>query len=157
MKKIVLSVLVFLFAAGYLSAQKTPAPKATKYATKFKPPALSTIWGGFKDSVGIPAQNAIDLLSKPLYIADGKSGKYTLTSYQLLYKQRAVVEDEQGKVSPTTSVYNSRFSTYPLPQLWVENLSDKINKGDELMLFDIIVKDSQGRPMYAPNIKITVL
>ena len=88
---------------------------------------------------------------------DAKNNVFTVTSYQFLYKKRVVTEDEKtGKVSPATSISSDRFTTSPLPPLWVKTVKERINTGEEIIFFDIIAKDSQDRIMYAPNLKLLV-
>ena len=131
--------------------------KTTTFA-KMKVPKLHTIWGGFKDTVQISLVEATNLVSKPLVIVDDKKGTYTISTYQFLYKKRGVTEDEQsGKVSPVTSISSDRFKTTPLPQLWQDQVTSQLKKGEELFIFDVIVKDAQGRVMFAPNVHIFII
>ena len=74
-----------------------------------------------------------------------------------MYKKRAVTEDEgTGKVSPTTSSVAQLFRETPVTTLWQNILSEQLKPGDELYFFDIIVKDTQGRLMFAPDLKIKI-
>jgi hypothetical protein len=41
-----------------------------------------------------------------------------------------------------------------MPAIWVTQIKEQVNKGEELYFFDVIAKDAQGRVMYAPNLKI---
>ncbi len=36
-------------------------------------------------------------------------------------------------------------------------IQEELSKGEEIIFFDIIVKDEKGRVMYAPNLKFTAL
>ncbi len=124
---------------------------------KFKPPRLYSSLGSFKDSSSITVAEAERIIALPLKITDDKKMDYKVTSYQFMYKRKAVTEDEKtGKVSPTTSISADRFTASPLPELWIKTIRERVTSGEELFFFDIIVKDNLGRVMYAPNIRILV-
>lgn len=124
---------------------------------KFKPPKTYSSLGSYKDSSSITVAEAERIISLPLKIVDDKKMDYKVTSYQFMYKRKAVTEDEKtGKVSPTTSISADRFTASPLPELWIKTIRERVTSGEELFFFDIIVKDNQGRVMYAPNIRLLV-
>jgi len=143
-----------LFGAN-VHAQKTPATVKTQ---KFKAPKLFTHLGNVTDSVvTITEAEAENIIALPLKIVDDKKNEYTVSSYQFLYNRRVVTEDEQsGKVTPTSSIASSRFTSSPLPQLWVNQVREQLKSGEYLYFFDVIAKDSQGRVMYASTLKIMV-
>lgn len=149
MKISTLLLAVFITLAGTTQVQAQ---------AKFKPPILLISLGDSKDSVlTISAEKTISLINQPLRISDAKQNKYSVTSYQCIYKRRAVTEDEDtGKVSPITSIVSERFTSTPLPEIWLRTISQQLKPGEEIFFFDIIVKDQKGRLMYAPNLKITV-
>lgn len=126
--------------------------------SKFKPPVLLVSIGDNKDSVAtVAGELAIQLIAKPLVVTDAKNGKYSITNYQCLYRRKGVTEDEEtGKVSPVTSIVAQRFSTTPLPEVWIRTISEQLKPGEEILFFDIIVKDDKGRIMYAPNLKLSI-
>lgn len=124
---------------------------------KFKPPRLYSSIGAYKDTTPITVAEAERVISLPLKIVDDRKSDYNVSSYQFMYKRKAVTEDEKtGKVSPTTSISADRFTASPLPELWIKTVRERVTAGEELFFFDIIVKDSQGRVMYAPNIRLLV-
>ena len=72
-----------------------------------------------------------------------------------LYKKIVTTEDEAtGKTSKTSSVKSSLFKTSPLPELWLNAVRENLTAGEELFFFAILVKDLQGRIMYAPDLKL---
>lgn len=135
-------------------AQKT-TPKKTTFV-KFKPPVLTTSLGVLQDSVVADVAQANSILANKLVVNDvAKKGIYIIQSYQFLYRKRTVKEDEQGNVSPTTSISSQAFyDSKPLPEIWVRTIREDLKAGEELYFFDIIVKDNLGRIMYAPDLKI---
>jgi len=155
-KAIYITAMIF-FSVLTGIAQKPAGKNPVTANQKFKAPKLYITLGSFKDSSFISVEQAEAIISMPLKIADAKNNQYSISSYQFIYKQRVVTEDEQtGKMSPTTSISSDRFKTTPLPELWINTIRDELKSGEELFFFDIIVKDTQGRVMYAPDLKIIV-
>lgn len=151
MKKLNILLVIFLVAVGF------QANAQVKPIAKFKPPKLYTQMGGFRDSVTMSVPDAENILSQPLLIFDDKKGAYSISSYQFLYRKRGVTENEEtGKVSPTTTIVSNRFKATPLTQSWIDNVREQVKPGEELYFFDVIVKDAQGRIMYAPDFKVFV-
>ena len=104
----------------------------------------------------ITAEAAADLFNRNLNVSDG-TNQYKLSSYRLFYKQHTVTELEDGSVRPATANFTEIFLNYPVPEIWKESISEKLKRGDQLMLLEVIVKDKHGRPMYAPNVKISII
>lgn len=158
---IVKTVFFFLVSFSFFAtanAQKATERKTTTSNPKFKPPKLTCFLGAFSDSVNIPTSEAETLIALPLKIYDSKKVEYTISSYNFLYRRKVVTEDEQtGKVSPASSMSAGIFKQTPLPALWIEQVRENLKPGEELFFFDIIAKDSQGRVMYASNLKIITL
>lgn len=149
-------ILFVLFTCNCLQAQNTK-PAASKAFQKFTPPKLTTTLGIRSDSVVVVKEEAIQLVALPLKITDDKKNNYSISSYQLMYKRKAVTEDEEtGKVTPVVSNVSDLFKVTPLPTIWKNILKEQLKPGDELFFFDIIVKDTQGRIMYAPTLRIKV-
>ncbi len=152
-RHLLLPILLFAFTFSY--AQK-PKPVKTTTFVKYKVPKLTTSLGGFKDTSYIAApQMADSIIGLSLKITDAKNVVYTLSSYQFLYKKIVTTEDENtGKASKTSSIKSSMFKTSPLPKLWLNAVRENLNRGEELFFFAIVVKDPQGRIMYAPDLKL---
>ncbi|MEZ5028666.1 MAG: hypothetical protein R2765_07755 [Ferruginibacter sp.] len=128
-----------------MQAQNTK-PAASKAFQKFTPPKLTTTLGIRSDSVMVVKEEAIQLVALPLKITDDKKNNYSISSYQLMYKRKAVTEDEEtGKVTPVVSNVSDLFKVNLLPTIWKNILKEQLKPGDELFFFDIIVKDTQGR------------
>ncbi len=141
------------------NAQTKPVKPATAPAVqKFKLPKLYTSLGTKKDTLitaGVDETTA--LINQPLSVTDDKKAVYTISSYQCLYKRKAVTEDEEsGKVSPITSIVVQQFKTTPLSEIWRKTISEQLKAGEEITFFDIVVKDAQNRLMFAPSLKISV-
>jgi hypothetical protein len=151
-------VIGFLTTATVAIAQK-PKPAVARTATvqKFKPPKLKSSLGTRSDSVGISVDEAVAIITLPINITDDKKSAYTISSYQCMYKRKGVTENEEnGKVSPTTSVVANLFKTTPLPEIWKKVITEELKTGEEILFFDIVVKDALGRLMFAPNIKLVI-
>ena len=128
--------------------------KPTAPVVKAKPKFKSSI-DNISDSAVITADAAKHLVAQPIVVTDEKNTAYKITSYQIVYKRRAVTEDEAtGKASPTTSMVSNQFTATPLPDIWKNIIAEELQPGEEIYLFDIVVKDAQGKLYFAPDIKI---
>lgn len=124
---------------------------------KFKPPKLTSSLGINSDSATVYLEEALQLVQLPLKITDERKNSYNISSYQVMYKRKAVTEDEAtGKVTPVTSNVAELFRETPINGIWKKLLAEQLKQGEELYFFDIIVKDTQGRYMFAPNLKIKI-
>jgi hypothetical protein len=156
--KIVKSTLVLWIALVCMQANAQRIKTTTATATtKFKAPKLTITLGGFKDSSFIAPQMADSIIGLPLKVVDAKNAVYAISSYQFLYKKIVVSEDENtGKAYNTTTVKSALFKASPLPTIWLNAVREILRPREELIFFDVIVKDDKGRVMYAPNLKLIV-
>ncbi len=140
--------LLFAFTASAVFAQ--PTKKTVR-------PKISLLLGQYKDSVALPIDEVKNIIVLPLRIVDDQKVVYTIASYQLSYLRNAFVEDESGKISPTTSLASQRFTETPLPHYWLKPMLEQLSKGETITFFDIIVRDPNGKVFYAPDLKIKLL
>jgi hypothetical protein len=151
------TILFFVFAITMATAMAQPPKQGAKNTPvqKFKPPKLTSMLGTRSDSVVVSVDEGLHLIDLPLQITDDKKNVYTLSTYQFLYRRKGVTEDEvTGKVTPITSIVAKQFNATPLPATWANIVKEELQPGEELFFFDIVVKDAQGRLMFAPNIKL---
>lgn len=151
--------VIFSIVLATAVAQKPnqQAKPNTGAIQKFKPPKLISTLGIRSDSATVVLEEAVQLIKLPLKITDDKKTPYTISSYQVMYKRRAVTENEEtGKVTPITSSVAELFRETPLPELWKKVLTEQLRPGEELFFFDIIAKDAQGRLMFAPDLSIKI-
>ena len=124
---------------------------------KYTPPKLTSMLGIRSDSVTVVLEEALQLVKLPLKVTDDKKNVYTIASYQAVYKRRGVTEDEaSGKITPTVNPVIDNFKTTPLSSIWIKILTEQLRIGEELDFFDIVVRDAQGRLMFAPDLRIKV-
>jgi hypothetical protein len=142
-----------LFVCNYAIAQAPVKP-----VIKFKPPVVKTSLGNLTGSAAVAGvEEAKNLISQPLKIADNKNSLYSVTSYQFTYKRIGITEDEEtGKTSPQSDIVSRQFETTPLSELWQTNIGETLHAGESLYFFDIIVVDKLGRRFFAPELKITI-
>ena len=143
-------------AVAQVKTDKKPAGYVP--VNKFKPPVVTTSLAKFSGKeVRVNAEVGKQLISLPLRITDAKGNIYALSSYQFAYKRLGVKENEEtGETSPATDYRADRFTSTPLPELWVNNITEQLHKGEELWFFDVIAKDAQGRLFFAPDMKIVI-
>jgi hypothetical protein len=158
-----LLIVVCTFSLSTVFAQKPKPvkPVAAKPAgfQKFTPPKLTSMLGiRSGDSVTVALEEALQLVKLPLRVIDDKKNVYTISSYQAMYKRRGVTESEDmsGTTAPTITTVIDNFKTTPLSPIWIKTLSEQLRIGEELYFFDIVVKDAQGRLMFAPELRIKV-
>jgi hypothetical protein len=131
-------------------------PTITK-VTKFKPPVVTSFLGVNKNGATITVEEAVQLITLPLKIKDEKGNEYPIDSYQFLYRKKGGIQDEQtGKVTVTFTISSARFTSTPLPKIWIDNLKDGFQKDEQLYFFDIVVKDKEGRGFFAPELKVMI-
>jgi hypothetical protein len=151
-------VLGLILPATFVMAQPPkPKPKAVT-AQKPKLPKLKTALGNRSDSaVNVTVDEATQLILLPLTITDDKKGMYSISTYECMYRRKGVTENEEsGKVSPITSIVVEQFKTTPLSEIWKKTITEQLQPGEEISFYDIVVKDAQGRLMFAPNLKLVV-
>ena len=154
-KIIFLSIL--LIGAVFSSYAQKNTTRRTNTSAAYKPPKLFTSLGTFSDSATVNTGDGQNIIAMPLTVTDAGKNIYTITSYQFLYRQNVVTEDEEtGKASETSSILSERFKTSPLPDQWISKVRENLKTGELLYFFDIIARDSHGRVMYAPGLKITI-
>ena len=148
-------LLVFLLAVN-LPAFAQQKEVITKIK-EFKPPAVKTFLGINQNGAKVTTDEASQLLALPLKISDDKKNEYPVSSYRFLYRQKGyILNDETGKKEPTFTITADRFNSTPLPQTWIKSIRARLQPGEQLYFFDIIVKDKQGREFFAPELKITI-
>lgn len=128
-----------------------------KYPKPVVPPVLRSSLGEQQGKVSIAKEAAVEAIKKPLRIFEYKTNKeYSISSYQVIYRQKTFAEDENGKLNPSSVVTAQLFKSTPLPELWINELSSRLKPGEQINFFDIIAKDDKGRVMYAPELNITI-
>lgn len=153
MNKAIFVFLCLLSFQGF--AQKTPE-KITRTAP-FKVPLLNTTINNLKNKSFISADDAGRVLNLPLEVKDDKNNSYTIASYLIAYYRVSQILNEQtGKPEKVVNLASQRFTSTPLPGYFLNPLIGHFISGEEIMFVDIIVKDSKGRVMYAPDLKLTI-
>jgi hypothetical protein len=159
-KKFAYLVLIVFMVSNTVKGQTSPAtvkPGTITKVQKFKPPVVKTFLGRNSQVAEVTVDEANQLVNLPLKITDDKNNVYSVSSYQFMYKKKSVIENEQtGKRETAFSTVADLFKSTPLPQVWRNNISGTVQKGEELYFFDIIVKDKLDRKFYAPEVKISV-
>jgi hypothetical protein len=147
-----------LTVASLALAQNTKPVKPKEVPVqKVKPPKLKSSLGSRSDTSVVSVDEANQLILLPLTIVDDKKNKYSISSYQCLYKRKGVTENEEtGKVTPVYSIVAEVFKTTPLPEIWKKTITEQLKPGEEISFFDIVAKDAQGRLMFAPNLKLVI-
>lgn len=146
-------LLLTIIASDTVIAQNPAKPIA-----KFKPPVVKSALGN-----NTSASNSISLeegkssIALPLKVVDEKNNFYAVSSYQFAYKRKGVVEDDSsGQVTAESDMVANRFTSTPLPDIWIKTIKAELHTGEQLYFFDIIAKDDKGHLFFAPELKLTV-
>ncbi len=156
LKQLLLFLLFTSTAFLSIAQNSTKKPVITKIE-KFKPPVVSSYLGINTNGALVTGDEANQLITLPLKITDNKSNTYPIDSYHLLYKRKGVIEDEEtGRKQVTFTTIADVFEKTPLSKIWIDNIQNGFQKGEELYFFDIVVKDKAGRKFFAPDLKIMI-
>ena len=149
--------LICAFACFFsFSQQLQKKPEITRIA-RFKPPVVKSFLGVNTNGATITGNEASELITSPLKITDAQNNIYSIDSYHFLYKRKGVFEDEEsGRKQVAFTTVADVFKTTPLPKIWIDNIQNGFQKGEEIYFFDIVVKDKTGRKFFAPDLKITI-
>ena len=140
-----------------LIAQTSVKPGAVTKVAKFKPPTVQSFLGRNINGATVTIEEANQLINLPLKITDDKNNVYKIDSYQFMYKKKSVIENEQtGKKEIVFTTVADLFKATPLPEVWKNNIAGRLQKGEELYYFDIVVKDKLNRKFFAPELKIKI-
>lgn len=124
---------------------------------KFKPPVVKTFLGINQNGAQVTVDEGEQLVGLPLKITDTKNNQFPVDSYQFLYRQKSyILDDETGKKEEVFTISADRFTSTPLPKIWVDNIKRRLQNGEQLYFFDIVVKDREGQKFFAPELKITI-
>ena len=128
--------------------QKNPVVVATK-------PVFKTSLADLVNTATILVEELTQLIAVPFKVTDDKKNTYPIVSYRLLYTKQGVTENEEmTKAMPTSSKVSGYFTSTPLPAIWVDNIRQGLKPGEEMLFFDIVVKDPKGKLWFVPNLKI---
>ncbi len=149
--------LLFIMAAFLCNAQSAMKKPVITKIEKFKPPVVNAYLGVNTNGASVTRDEANQLVTLPLKITDAKTNNYPIDSYHFLYKRKGVIEDEEtGRKQVAFTTISELFKKSPLPKIWIDNIQNGFQTGEELYFFDIVVKDKAGRRFFAPDLKITI-
>ena len=152
--KYFLFIFLFCAVASVSFAQEKPV---ITIVPKFKPPVVKTYLGEKQNGAKVTADEGSQLISLSLKIVDEKNNQYAIDSYQFLYRQKSIVQnDETGKKDVVFTIAADRFDATPLPKVWIDNIKGRLQPDEQIYFFDIVVKDKKGRRFFAPELKITI-
>jgi hypothetical protein len=151
-------VCILCFQDGFAQKPK-PAPVKPVTVQKYAPPKLTSMLGNRADTGALFVEEAIQLVGLPLKVIDDKKVQFPIVSYQAMYRRRGVTEEEvngEVKIKPVMTNVSAIFKTTPLPANWITTIKEQLRAGEELLFFDIVVKDAKGKLFFASDIKLTI-
>ena len=149
--------LPLLVSMNTVIAQSNSQKNEITKVQKFKPPIVKSYLGNNTNGDTVTKEEAAQIILLPLLITDNKKNTYQIDSYHFLYKRKGIIQDDEtGKKESTFTTVADIFRTTPLSKIWIDNIKDGFQKGEEIYFFDIVVKDKSDRKFFAPDLKITI-
>jgi len=144
MRKFILALLLFAFATS-ANAQSKPAPKLQTY--------LAGLKGG-----DITVADFNHIIDSPVVVKDEKGIAYPVARFTAGYKFTSSYEDEDSGEKKTTSDFRSQEYTddNKMSELWRQSVKDNVKAGDEMLLFNVLVRLKNGKKMMVPQISFKI-
>ena len=144
MKNLLLAAFLFTFAIA-ANAQSKPARKLQSY--------LAGLKGG-----DITVAEFIHIIDSPVVVKDEKGVTYPISRFTVGYKFSSTYEDEDSGEKKTTSDFRSQEYTDEnrMSELWRQSVKDNVRTGDELLLFNVLVRLKNGKKMMVPQISFKI-
>ena len=138
-------------------AQQKPSVKPGAKAKTVIPKVNISI-GGLKGG-DITPETLAKIVDSALVAKDENTNTYSIVRFRLFYKFKSTYQDEEsGQKKSSDDMRTSDFTnTSVLPELWRESIKDNIQKGDEMILDNIIVVLKNGSKIMAPTLKFRVI
>jgi hypothetical protein len=153
MKSTILS-LFLLFSLFNSNAQVKPK---TIIKPETQPIIYQSYWGPVKSGV-VSASQIKASAQAPILVRDNNKGVYEVIGFRISYVFKGSIKDEQsGEIKSVNDLRVSDFNnTNVLSAQWFESVRDNVKEGDQIIFSKIIFKNSSGKRLLAPEIRITV-
>ena len=141
---LILSLFGFLTITGFSQTGK-PAPKFQAFLAGSK--------GG-----DMPVSEIKRIIDSGLVVKDEKGLSYPVARFTVGYRFTSSYEDEASGEKKTTNDFRSQeySDENKMSELWRESVKDNIKPGDELLLFNIMVRLKNGKKMLVNQISFKV-
>jgi hypothetical protein len=153
MKSTILS-LFLLFSLFNSYAQVKPK---TIIKPETQPIIYQSYWGPIKSGV-VSASQIKASAQAPILVRDNNKGVHQVIGFRISYVFKGSTKDEQsGEIKSVNDLRVGDFNdTNTLSAPWFESIRDNVKEGDQIIFSKIIFKNSSGKRMLAPEIRITV-
>jgi len=154
MKKAFLFLL--LLSSLHIYAQNKNKKPATTPAQTI--PKVAVTIGGLKGG-NITAETLAQIVDSSLIAKDPKGETYTIVRFRVLYKFKSSFKDEDtGQTRTTDDLRANDFAnTTMMSELWRQSIKDNIQKGDEMIIDNIIVRLKNGSKIMTPSVDFKVM
>lgn len=159
--------VIFLLPALFLQAQKTtPQKPAPKPATPvilpdtIKVPKFTVRFGPYTAVSPAPLEDVKKVLGVGITVTDQRGQKWTPLAWRFIWNRQEQSNDIRTGKQKTIVSYNAVEidSTGVLPLSWQKEMTEFLQKGEELMIERIIIEHpGSKRKMMAPDLKIRVI
>jgi hypothetical protein len=153
MKSTLLSLFSFLFVFNSFAQVK---PK-TIIKQETQPIVYQSYWGPIKTGI-VSASQIKATAQAPILVRDNNKGVHEVIGFRISYAFKGSTKDEQsGEIKSMNDLRVSDFkNTNALSAPWFESIRDNVKEGDQIIFSKIIFKNSSGKRMLAPEIRIAV-
>ncbi len=88
-------------------------------------------------------------IDKPIYVID-EGKKYTVSSFDFVYKELAVYENAEGKPELMCDVSGAKMNGDRIDSVWVNALRDRLAWGDTLIFTDVVYQKKKKQHLARP-------
>lgn len=160
--------VIFLLPSVFLPAQKTnpqkpvakPAPQATILPDTIKVPKFTVRFGPYTATSPAPLEDIKKVLGVGISVTDQRGQKWTPLAWRFIWNRQEQSNDIRTGKQKTIVTYNAVEidSTGVIPVSWQKEMTEFLQKGEELMIERIIIEHpGSKRKMMAPDLKIRVI
>jgi hypothetical protein len=151
MNKLWMIPVLFILLAINVNAQPN------KEKPKLTPPKMESFWGNIKGGK-LTVNDIHRLVDSSVTVITDKKEKLKISRAIFIYRSKDYAEDEKTgevKIRYNSTAYNFR-NTDQLTAQWKRTLRENIKPGDQIVIADIIVRDSKDQIFNAGDIRIIV-
>jgi len=151
MKQLLIISFAFIFFTNSVLAQPN------KEKPKLTPPKMVSYWGNTQGGK-LTIKDIHRLVDSSVMVITDKKERLKISRAIFIYRSKDFAEDE--KTGEVKTRYNSTAYSFrnidQLPLQWKLTLRENIKPGDQIVIADILVRDSKDQIFNASDIRITV-
>lgn len=104
----------------------------------------------------ISADSFIYLMQLPLCARDSNNVVCKIKSFEIIYAERGLYQDDEGLPIIHTDYTNERFEGDTINSYWKKNFTNSIYKGDTIIFDNVICVNKDKHTFLCPMIKMVI-